>query len=165
VAPVIARVALLCAVVLATNCSSPIDPNADGGAPSPSRVSLELLDLTNRERRNAGLEPLRDDNRLRRAAELHVEQMTRLSLFDHVLGNAPYPRPEDRLSAAGYAWHAWGENLALGQRSAEEAVRMWMQSPEHRVFILSSVFGDLGTAYGTDAIGRTYFVQVFGKPR
>ncbi len=99
-----------------------------------------------------------------RAAQVHAEQMARARQQAHVLPNAVYPRAEDRLAAAGYDWEIFGENLALGQTSAAEAVRSWMDSRGHRSNIVSPQFTELGVGYAIDRAGRPYYVQVFANP-
>ncbi len=98
------------------------------------------------------------------AAQIQADQMARLGRIDHVLPDATYPRPEDRLAAADYHWQAYGENLAAGQRSPAEAMSSWMQSSGHRANILNTIYTELGTGYARDAGGRPYYVQVFGRP-
>jgi uncharacterized protein YkwD len=121
--------------------------------------------VTNAERRDGGLVNLRVNERLARAAQLQAEQIANLRRVEHVLSDAPYPAPADRLAAAGYTWRAYGENLASGQRNPSEAVIGWMNSPSHRANIMNGMFTEIGAAYATDSTGRPYYVQVFGTPR
>ena len=85
---------------------------------------------------------LRADSRLMQAAQLHADQMARLGRLEHVLSGAQYPRPEDRLAAAGYQWSAYAENIAMGQSSAAAAMDSWMHSSGHRANILTRPDGD-----------------------
>ena len=98
------------------------------------------------------------------AAQIHAEQMARVRQIAHALPGATYPRPEDRLATAKYNWRSFGENLALGQSSAADAVESWMHSRGHRKNILNPDFEELGVGYAIDRVGRRYFVQVFGSP-
>jgi uncharacterized protein YkwD len=123
-----------------------------------------VLELTNAERARAGLAPLRENPRLAYAAQLQSDQMGSISRLDHVLQKAPYPRPADRLAAARYAWQAYAENVAMGQRSAAEVVSAWMSSPSHRANILNPAYTELGVGVATDEAGRPYYAQVFGRP-
>ena len=125
---------------------------------------MQIVELTNLERAKAGLPPLEADERLMTAAQLHADQMAQLSLFDHVLPNAPYPSPTDRLAAAGYQWQAWAENIAFGMPTPSAAVEGWMESSGHRENLLNTQLTELGAAFATGAEGRTYFAQVFGLP-
>ena len=99
-----------------------------------------------------------------RAAQIHAEQMARAGQLAHVLPNTAYPRATDRLAAADYRWHTYGENVALGQSSAAEALDGWMHSRGHRSNILNPDFTELGTGYAIDSAGRPYYVQVFARP-
>lgn len=54
-----------------------------------------------------------------------------------------------------------GENVAYGNVSAEEMVRMWMDSAGHRANILNPGFTHIGIGDVTTSTGRVYGVQVF----
>ena len=151
-------------------CSSPASPEdpQDVAQPLPIGASSEatraVVDLTNVERTRAGLAALGGSARLMQAAQIHAEQMAQLRRLDHVLPNATYPRPEDRLAAVSYRWQAYAENVAVGQRTAAEVVSGWMQSSGHRANIMNATYTEMGAGYARDASGRPYWVQVFGKP-
>lgn len=164
------RLTVLIACVIASSCALPTMPTEDA-PPSvavstpPTGVTLGVLDATNTERVRAGLPPLTTNDRLSFAAQLQADQCASLGRIDHVLPEARYPRPEDRIIASGYSWDQYGENLAQGQATAAEAVQGWMNSQAHRVNILHSSFTEMGVGFATDTAGRTYYVQVFGRPR
>ena len=142
-------------------------PKAESAAPAvaaPARRANALLELANEQSGRAGLPPLRPNSQLMRAAQTQAEQSASLGKLAHVLPGARYPRPEDRLDASGYPWRAFAENIAMGQRSMSEATEAWMKSPGHRKNLLSATYTELGTGYATDAEGRGYYVQVFGRP-
>jgi uncharacterized protein YkwD len=142
-------------------------PRAESAAPaaavSAGRAGA-LVELANEHRSRAGLPPLRANEALMRAAQTQAEQSASIGKMAHVLPGARYPRPEDRLDASGYPWRAFAENIAMGQRSMSDAVEAWMNSPGHRKNLLSATYTELGTGYATDADGRPYYVQVFGRP-
>jgi uncharacterized protein YkwD len=54
-----------------------------------------------------------------------------------------------------------GENVAYGNVTAEEMVRMWMNSTGHRANILNPGFTHIGIGDVTTSTGRVYGVQVF----
>jgi uncharacterized protein YkwD len=141
------------------------------GAEGAAGASIErtdridtLLDLANAERAKAGLKPLRQNPQLMQAAQTQAEQTATARRLEHVLPDARYPRPQDRLDASGYPWRAWAENIAFGQRTPVDAVEAWMQSPGHRKNLLNPNYTELGTGVAIDATGRPYYVQVFGRP-
>jgi uncharacterized protein YkwD len=151
---------LVLAVLIASACASPTSPDV---VALPA-AAASIHDLTNAERLRAGLPALSASSPLGKAAQIQADQTSTAGVLGHVLPNAPYPHPQDRLSAVGYAWQAWAENLAAGQTSAEAVVTGWMQSSGHRANILSPAFVEMGTGYALDAHGRPYYVQVFGRP-
>ena len=157
----------LAVLFLLWGCTSPVAPDtaaAAGAAAAAAGVTNSIVDLTNVERSRAGVSPLRVEGRLMRAAQLQAEQMASLGRMEHVLSDGPYPAPQDRLAAAGYLWQAFAENIAYGQRGAEDVTESWMGSAGHRANMLNGAYTELGTGYAVDSRGRSYYVQVFGKP-
>jgi uncharacterized protein YkwD len=165
-----ARVPLAVLFVL-WGITSPIVPGtaaaagaAGGGGGAAAAITGGIADLTNVERSRAGVGPLRIEGRLMKAAQMQAEQMASLGRMDHVLNDGPYPAPQDRLAAAGYKWRAFAENIAYGQRGAADVTESWMGSAGHRANMLNGTYTEIGTGYAVDPRGRSYFVQVFGKP-
>ena len=106
-----------------------------------------ILAAVNRERSAQGVYPLEWDAQLQAIARAHSQDMAEHSYMGHV--NKAGQHPGQRAVAAGYhcgnqRWE-WGigENLYFGGRSAqsaESAVNWWMNSPLHRVAMLSPTF-------------------------
>lgn len=127
----------------------------------------EILDLVNATRANRGLDALRMHPALERSAQAYAEQMAREGFFGHV--DPKGAGLQARIDAVGYYDQSFsddcqcvkgftlGENLARGQRSADEVVRAWMDSPSHRDAILGEDFTDLGIG-----ISSGIWVQHFG---
>ena len=82
--------------------------------------------------------------------------------LDHTLDGKD---PGDRIKDVGYPAAAWGENVAMGARTPEEALRIWMKSPGHKANILKGDFTQLGVGIAKSADGSLYYAQVFGTPR
>jgi uncharacterized protein YkwD len=147
-------------------CSTPAEserrPRA--GAAGASRVAADVIELTNVERTRQHRAALHTSARLMRAAQLQAGQMASAGQLAHVLPDATYPRPVDRLAAANYRWQTYGENVALGQSSAAEVLKNWMHSRGHRTNILKPDFTEMGAGFATDRAGRPYYVQVFAGP-
>ena len=155
-----------CLLVAASGCAGPsAGPSAVASAGGTANTAVSLIDLTNVERSRAGLAILKENTPLNQAAQIQAEQTAKAGVLGHSLPSATYPNPQDRLSAVGYDWQAWGENLAAGQQSPAAAVDGWMQSSGHRANILSASFTEIGTGYALDAAGRPYYAQVFARPR
>lgn len=120
----------------------------------PTRANLELvrdavLCLHNRERADHGLPRLRENPKLRRAAERHTSNMVSERFFDHTSPSGS--TMVERIRRTGYTKRArsWalGENIAWGSGSlatAAQIQRSWMKSPGHRANILQRSFREIG---------------------
>lgn len=74
---------------------------------------------------------------------------------------------DQRITEAGYEWGAWGEIIGWGfGGDTSSMVDWWMNSPNHRPSILSSVFADFGVGYAINADSEWghYWTVNFGKP-
>ncbi|XIE77524.1 sigma-70 family RNA polymerase sigma factor [Streptomyces sp. SBR177] len=121
----------------------------------------QVIDLTNAERAKAGCGPLTAHPLLTRAAQGHSDDMAARNFFDHT--NPDGADPGDRVTAAGYQWSTYGENIAKGQRTPAEVMDAWMNSPGHRANILNCSFKEIGI--GIHDAGGPYWTQVFGARR
>lgn len=130
-------------------------------------VRADVLALVNSARANAGLPALKRSEPLERSAQAYADQMNRENFFGHTDPNGK--TLQDRIDVVGYysnsvssdcqciKGYTLGENLARGQRSADEVVRSWMDSPSHREAILERDFTDIGIG-----IQSGVWVQHFG---
>jgi uncharacterized protein (TIGR03000 family) len=139
---------------------------ANPAKPKPASFQLskqeqELLDLTNKERTNAGLQPLKADGKLFDAARAHSANMAKQDSLNHTLDDKG---PAERLSDVGYRSFGWGENIAYGQRTPGQAIETWMNSPGHRANILNDSFTELGLGIVANDGGVLYYTQVFARP-
>lgn len=131
-------------------------PANQGQSTSISAVEQAVLNLTNAERQKAGLQPLQIDNNLMNSARQKSTDMATKNYFSHT--SPTYGSPFDQMKANGVSYRAAAENIAMGQRSAEEVVKAWMDSPGHRQNILTASFTHIGIGY--DANGN-YWTQQF----
>ncbi|MFD6247643.1 CAP domain-containing protein [Streptomyces roseolus] len=137
------------------------DPAPGGGAQNDDgqgSAADQVLSLVNAERAKAGCGPLTANATLARAAQAHSDDMAARDFFDHT--NPDGAGPGDRVTAAGYPWSTYGENIAMGQRTPEQVMEAWMNSPGHRANILNCDFKELGV--GIHDGGGPYWTQVFG---
>lgn len=119
----------------------------------------QMFELTNRERVNNGLEPLQVDGELSRVAREKSRDMAINFYFDH---NSPvYGSPFDMMRAYGITYRTAGENIAKGQRTPEEVVQAWMNSPGHRANILNPSFTHIGVGFVEN--GNHWTQQFIGK--
>lgn len=152
--------AWLCAI-FPRLCDQPEPP------PPPSGDDVAaLLTLHNAERAKVGSPPLSLDARLVAAAKDGADRMARASSLDHFIdGTTPWTR----ISAAGYAYSAAGENIAVGANDAATTVGDWMNSGGHRNTLLSRQYTQVGFAkaaglYRPDNRASFYWVADFGRP-
>lgn len=123
---------------------------------SISAIEQQVLTLTNAERQKAGLAPLAIDRNLMDSARAKSKDMSVNGYFSHT--SPTYGSPFDQMKSFGVSYRSAAENIAYGQRSAEEVVRAWMNSPGHRQNILTDNFTHIGIGY--DANGH-YWTQQF----
>ena len=115
-------------------------------------LASQVLRLVNEERASRGLSALRMDSELTRAACVRAGEIAQT--FSHT-------RP-DGASWSTVSADAYGENIAMGQQTAEKVIAAWMTSTSHRENILRKSYGSIGIcAYRSN--GVMYWVQLFGK--
>ncbi|HEY8455886.1 MAG TPA: CAP domain-containing protein [Actinopolymorphaceae bacterium] len=124
--------------------------------PPAASPADRVVELVNAARAEAGCGPLATDERLARAAQGHADDMAAQGCFSHTsLDGRSFA---DRVRDAGHP-RPGGENIAQGQRSAEEVHEAWMGSPAHRDNILNCDFTAIGVGVNT---GAWTWVQDFG---
>ncbi len=141
-----------------TEPSKPSDSSKPSTSTNVSDVEKEVARLVNVERQKAGLKALTLDNALSNVARTKSQDMADKNYFDH---NSPtYGSPFDMLKKFGISYQAAGENIAMGQKTAQEVMTAWMNSSGHRANILSSKFGKIGVGYVVKN-GTPYWTQTF----
>ena len=132
-------------------------------ADETSGVPAEVVTATNAERARHRLGLLALDPQLARAAQQHSDDMVRREFFAHE--NPDGAQVWDRAGTAGYRYSRVAENIAAGQRTADEVVRGWMESPGHRANILDDELTQIGVGHALGGSYGVYWTQVFGTPR
>jgi uncharacterized protein YkwD len=136
-------------------------------APPPSLPQLrtQIITLVNIQRLKAGLKPLTYNTLLETSAQTYADLMLNEGFFGHV---SPEGQTlQDRIAATGYYKLSFspdcncikgftlGENLGRGQKTPDEVMEDWMNSPAHREAILNPDYTDMGVSAG-------YWVEHFG---
>lgn len=116
----------------------------------------EVLRLVNIERSKAGLSALTTNATLKAAADKRAQE-TKVS-FSHTRPNGN--KFSTVLQEYGISYRTAGENIAYGQRSPQEVVNGWMNSPGHRANILNANFGKIGIGVYQSG-GVIYWSQLF----
>ncbi len=124
------------------------------------------INFTNIERQQNNLPALKENSLLNKAAQAKVKDMFMGQYFEHISPNGI--GPSGLADAAGYAYIAVGENLALGNFKNDQAlVEAWMNSKGHRENILSGKYTEIGVAVMEGVFeGKKIWlaVQEFGRP-
>lgn len=132
-------------------------------APQEAAWRLEILDLVNAERAAEGLNPVTWNSTLAEQADTYACEMVHYRFFDHV-NPVTGSTLRDRAGQFGYDYLMIGENLAAGQRTPQQAMTDWMDSPGHRANILEPEFTELGVGIRLGGEYGYYWVQEFGRP-
>jgi uncharacterized protein YkwD len=110
-------------------------------------MRASVVCLVNQQRSFHRLPALHASALLDRSAQGWTDAMVRTRLFSHGRDFSL------RISAAGFAWSAAGENIATGFATPRQVVAGWMASTGHCQNILSPSFSDVGTGLSTRRLG------------
>jgi uncharacterized protein YkwD len=119
-----------------------------------------IVRLVNEHRARHGLAPLVYHAALDTVAENHATHQSNVRKMAH--GDIGDGTSAERIRSVG--WNgAWGENVAVGQTSAQQVVSEWIASPSHNRNLLDPNFSYIGVGINKGADGRLYFAQEFGN--
>lgn len=125
-----------------------------------------VLCIVNAERTVRGLNALTHSGLLETAAQLHTDDMVARGYFDHITPEGV--NPGERITAAGYRWSTYGENIAAGFDTPRAVMLGWMKSSGHCRNVLDPGFTQLGV--GISLLAATLprstgtWTQNFGRP-
>lgn len=122
-------------------------------------MKKQVVNLVNQERQQRGLKPYQHNNKLANVAQTKAEDMRDNNYFSHQ--SPTYGSPFEMMKEFDIQYSAAGENIARGQRTAEEVMNSWMNSPGHRKNILSKKYTHIGVGLAETSQGTTYWVQMF----
>lgn len=126
-------------------------------------METEMADEVNHERSTRALEPLKLDDQLSYIARIRSSDMAVKNYFNHI--------PPDGcnyiclIDSAGIV-RAWvGENIAWNQMplslATKDAMKLLMESPEHRDAILNCHYQRIGIGIAERNDGVIYYTQIF----
>ncbi|MDL4841605.1 SafA/ExsA family spore coat assembly protein [Aquibacillus rhizosphaerae] len=116
----------------------------------------QVIQLTNQERAKHGLSALKPDWELSRVARYKSQDMHDRKYFAH--DSPTYGSPFTMMKNFGITYRKAAENIARGQRTPQEVVNAWMDSPGHRKNILTPELTHIGVGYVKDG---NYWTQMF----
>jgi len=141
--------------------------SATAGLSDRQRLAAEMLARVNDVRRRSGMPPMVRNVLLDRLSQEHAEDMLARSYFGHRTPDGL--GPSDRAWVGGYG-AGIGENLVEQRFSVPEALKAWLDSPEHRRNILDPGCREMGLGVavggGYDAARGAYrvvWVQSVGR--
>jgi uncharacterized protein YkwD len=170
---VVKRVALLGAIVwvgtslVCAQDERPVEKARTGGtkvtkdAKPPDPIVVGLLDGHNRERAKESKAPLVLSEKLSEAAAIHAKDMAERHKLDHT--GSDKSTVSERVKRTGYPYILVGENIADGQKTVDEVMEGWIESPSHRENIMGD-FTEMGAARAKDDKGVFYWCVNLGTP-
>ncbi|QBJ93771.1 CAP domain-containing protein [Streptomyces seoulensis] len=139
-------------------------PTATAAAPSTPQPAAtasgdvaRVVELVNAERAKVGCSPVNLNSTLTKAAQDHSADMAAHNTMSHTGSDGS--DPGSRITAAGYRWSAYGENVAYGYATPEQVMAGWMDSPGHRENILNCSYQEIGVGLAQPG---SYWTQDFG---
>jgi uncharacterized YkwD family protein/spore coat assembly protein SafA len=122
----------------------------------------QVITLVNKERAARGLQTLTKNWQVARVARIKSQDMINKNYFSHT--SPTYGSPFNMMENFGIRFSAAGENIAYGQRTPQEVMTAWMNSPGHRANILSPSYTQIGVGAAKTSSGTLYWTQMFIKP-
>jgi uncharacterized YkwD family protein/spore coat assembly protein SafA len=122
----------------------------------------EVIRLVNVERAKNGLHALTGNWQISRVARYKSQDMVNKGYFGHI--SPTYGTPFTMMENFGIRFSSAGENIAEGQRTPQEVMNAWMNSPGHRANILSPSYTQIGVGLAKNKNGVCYWTQMFIKP-
>lgn len=139
----------------------PKPKDTPAGGPT-ARLAQQVVEMVNAERARAGCSPVTVNAKLQAAAQGHSDDMAARDYYDHTSPEGK--SPGDRMTAAGYRWSTYGENIFKSPKDARTAMDGWMKSQGHRENILNCSFKEIGVGINLRANGP-WWTQNFGASR
>jgi uncharacterized protein YkwD len=130
-------------------------------AKPPDPIAAALLAAHNRVREGAEHAPFKLSEKLSEAAAAHAKDMAEHSTLDHT--GSDKSTVSDRVKRTAYPYILVGENIAFGQKTVDEVMETWIESPSHRENIIAD-FTEMGAARAKDDHGVYYWCVTLGKP-
>jgi uncharacterized YkwD family protein/spore coat assembly protein SafA len=125
-------------------------------------IEDEIFRLVNLQRSYNGLPALTYNWQVARVARIKSQDMINNKYFAHI--SPVYGSPFKMLEDFGLKFSAAAENIAYGQKTAQDVMNAWMNSPGHKANILSKSVTQIGVGCAKASNGTLYFTQLFIKP-
>jgi uncharacterized protein YkwD len=149
---------------------SATDPADGASSPELAQTVQDIINLTNGLRQAEGLQPVRPNPSLMRAAQDFSRFMASTDQLGHTADGSS---PAERAERHGYDPCIISENIAyeygtagfLSEELARKILQGWEHSEDHRKNMLDPDVTETGVAVAqSESTGYNYAVQVFGRP-
>lgn len=126
-------------------------------------VAKQCTDMVNAERAKVGAKPVSLELHVQNASQKHSNYQASKLTMTH---SEPAPRTDAgaRITAEGYKWSTWGENVAAGQANCTQVMSAWMASSGHRANILNKAFSHIGMSARKGTNGVIYWTMDLSTP-
>ncbi len=121
-------------------------------------VQQPVVTSVNQYRAQSGRAAVAVDQRLTNAAQSHANDQAARGVMTHTGSGGT--NAGQRISANGYTWTTWAENVAAGQTTPTDVMNAWMNSAGHKANILNGSMVHIGVAAAIGANGVTYWTMV-----
>ncbi|MBP2675522.1 MAG: SCP-like domain protein [Deltaproteobacteria bacterium] len=139
-----------------------VTPPPAGGAPDPGVADIqdEFLDAVNQARSASRMcgsvsfgpsPPVSWSSNIAMAAWLHSSDMALNGFFSHTGSDGS--SAGQRITRQGYAWHTYGENIAVGYPTVASVMAGWLGSEGHCRNLMDPDFTEIGAGYAVGAFG------------
>jgi uncharacterized protein YkwD len=157
------RIFLLLVIAMGISCKT--NPGTKTEKVSSGKVETitagaleqDILREVNDYRRKKGLPALKSNSVIATEASVHSHAMARKQV---AFGHGGYGTRVQRISQRLEGILGSAENVAVGNMSAAEVVKRWINSPTHRKNIEGS-YNLTGIGVSKDVTGRFYYTQLF----
>lgn len=158
---VISFIFLSCFLIYTSGCSSAQQSSSGSSSADPRDLLQAVNKIRSKGCKCGGInmppvKPLSWNDRLESAAQGHSNYMNSRKKLSHT-GNRN-SNPGTRISAAGYKWNFFAENIAMGQQTVAEVMYSWLNSPGHCKNIMNKNATEMGAARS-----GAYWTQVFAR--
>ena len=125
----------------------------------------EVIVQTNVQREKLGLQPLKSNQALNKAALSKAQDMFNKQYWSHAAPDGT--QPWYFFKQAKYEYSVAGENLARDFSNTPDMISAWMNSPTHKANIVHGKYQEIGIAVvdgKLHGVETTLVVQFFGTP-
>jgi uncharacterized protein YkwD len=123
----------------------------------------EVIKLINAEREKQGLKLLKRNDALAETARMKAEDMADNDYYDHKSPTygSPSKMVKDYAKDVAYG----GENIASGQKTANEVFKDWQNSPAHNALMMNKSVNCIGIGVAVDKTGNLVWSLLAGTKK